>query len=46
MARYSTRFDFLASRGSDYHGPEHTWVELGKIPPLPVECQPIWHNWQ
>ncbi|MCI0508230.1 MAG: PHP domain-containing protein [Gammaproteobacteria bacterium] len=46
MARYSAQFDFLASRGSDYHGPEHIWVELGKIPPLPVECQPIWHNWQ
>jgi len=46
MARYSGQFDLLASRGSDYHGPEHVWVELGKIPPLPVECQPIWHNWQ
>ncbi|WP_455209269.1 PHP domain-containing protein [Kaarinaea lacus] len=46
MARYSGQYDFLASRGSDYHGPEHTWVELGKIPPLPEECRPIWHNWQ
>jgi predicted metal-dependent phosphoesterase TrpH len=46
MARYAKQFDLLASRGSDYHGPEHTWVELGKIPPLPDECQPIWSTWQ
>jgi len=46
MARYARQFGLLASRGSDYHGPEHTWVELGKIPPLPDDCQPIWQSWQ
>jgi predicted metal-dependent phosphoesterase TrpH len=46
MTRYCRQFDLLASRGSDYHGPEHEWVELGKIPPLPEECRPIWHNWR
>ena len=46
MARYAKQFDLLASRGSDYHGPKHAWVELGNIPPLPEECLPIWHNWQ
>lgn len=45
MTRYCRQFDLLASRGSDYHGPEHEWVELGKIPPLPDECRPIWHDW-
>ena len=46
MGRYATQFEFLASCGSDYHGPEHTWAELGKIPPLPDECQPIWSAWK
>ena len=45
MARYAEQFDLLASRGSDYHGPEHAWVELGKIPPLPETCRPIWDAW-
>lgn len=46
MGRYARQFDLLASRGSDFHGPEHQWVELGKIPPLPEECQPIWETWE
>ena len=45
MARYAKQFGLLASRGSDYHGPEHKWVELGNIPPLPEACVPIWHDW-
>jgi predicted metal-dependent phosphoesterase TrpH len=45
MARYATQFGLLASQGSDYHGPAHHWVELGKIPPLPTECIPIWSVW-
>ena len=45
MARYSVDFGLLASRGSDYHGPEHAWVELGKIPVLPEKCKPVWHDW-
>jgi hypothetical protein len=46
MARHAKTYELLASRGSDYHGPKHAWVELGKIPPLPDECQPIWSSWQ
>ena len=46
MAHYAKQYELLASRGSDYHGPKHAWVELGKIPPLPDECQPIWSTWQ
>lgn len=45
MARYATQFELLASRGSDFHGPAHAWVELGKIPPLPEQCVPIWDTW-
>jgi len=46
MARYARQFGLLASRGSDYHGPQHNWIELGKIPPLPDQCVPIWNDWR
>lgn len=45
MGRYAAQFDLLASCGSDFHGPEQAWVELGKIPPLPKQCEPIWNTW-
>jgi hypothetical protein len=35
----------LASAGSDYHGPENAWRELGALPPLPEGCTPIWEAW-
>lgn len=45
MAQYAKRFGFLASRGSDYHGPEQPWVELGQLAELPEGCEPIWKQW-
>lgn len=45
MAVCAQNFEFLATCGSDFHGPEQTWVELGKIPPLPAGCTPIWSQW-
>ncbi|UHD17189.1 PHP domain-containing protein [Thiocapsa bogorovii] len=35
----------LASAGSDYHGPENPWIDLGRLPALPKACTPIWHDW-
>ncbi|MCC7278429.1 MAG: PHP domain-containing protein [Chromatiaceae bacterium] len=35
----------LASAGSDYHGPEHPYMELGRLPNLPAGCTPIWVDW-
>jgi predicted metal-dependent phosphoesterase TrpH len=35
----------LASVGSDYHGPEGGWGELGRVPPLPAGCTPVWEAW-
>jgi 3',5'-nucleoside bisphosphate phosphatase len=37
---------FLASAGSDYHGPEKTWMDLGRLPPLPPQCIPVWRDWK
>ncbi len=46
MANLAKQLDLLASVGSDYHGPENRWVELGRLAPLPDGCTPIWHNWE
>lgn len=42
MAGYARRFGLLASCGSDYHGPENPWIELGGTAALPAGCTPIW----
>lgn len=41
-----TRLDLYASCGSDFHGPETRWLDVGKNPPLPEGCRPIWDAWQ
>jgi len=38
-------FGFLASRGSDFHGPGESRVDLGRLPDLAVELKPVWHDW-
>jgi predicted metal-dependent phosphoesterase TrpH len=38
-------FDMAASCGSDYHGPENPWMELGRLPALPDGCRPVWDEW-
>jgi 3',5'-nucleoside bisphosphate phosphatase len=45
MAQLANKFGLLASAGSDYHGPEHPWVELGRLEKLPDGCKPIWSTW-
>lgn len=37
--------DLKASLGSDYHGPENAWVELGRLPALPEGLKPVWDGW-
>ena len=45
FARLAGEFDLLSSRGSDFHGPEQHWLELGRLAPFPRGCTPIWENW-
>ena len=45
MAGYARDFGLLASAGSDYHGPENPWVDLGRLPDFPAGAVPIWHDW-
>ncbi|MEA2080847.1 MAG: PHP domain-containing protein [Pseudomonadota bacterium] len=42
MAAVSREHHLFASCGSDYHGPEKPWVELGRLRSLPDGCIPIW----
>ena len=35
-------FDLLASRGSDFHSPGESHVDLGALPPLPDKLTPVW----
>ena len=46
FARIAAEQDFLASAGSDYHGPEKTWMDLGRLPALPDGCVPVWRDWE
>lgn len=45
MAQLARKFGLKASAGSDFHGPENPWVELGRLQPLPDGCTPIWADW-
>lgn len=42
MAALARAQGLLASVGSDYHGKSRDWIELGRMPLLPAECEPIW----
>lgn len=42
MAQHALDFGFPASQGSDYHGPDKPWVQLGRLPPMHYRCTPIW----
>ena len=44
FARHARESGLLASAGSDYHGPEHPWIELGRLPDLPPGCRAIWSS--
>ena len=41
-ARIARHYGFLASRGSDFHGPGESWLEPGRLPDLPADLTPIW----
>ncbi|MDG6778033.1 PHP domain-containing protein [Thiomicrorhabdus sp. zzn3] len=46
MAQRAERFGLLASMGSDFHRPEHTWRGLGWLAPMPEECHPVWQHFK
>jgi len=44
-AEVARRYGFMASRGSDFHSPTESRIDLGKLPHLPPDLKPIWHDW-
>jgi len=45
VAKYSAlarERGLLASRGSDFHSPDESRIELGALPPLPAGLTPVW----
>lgn len=45
MAQLARRHELYASRGTDYHGPSQTWLNMAALPLLPEGCVPIWDMW-
>lgn len=45
FAQLAGNFGLLASAGSDYHGPQNHYLDLGPLPPLPEGCTPVWQAW-
>ena len=41
-AAMAEEFGLAASRGSDFHSPDESHVDLGKLPPLPADLTPVW----
>jgi 3',5'-nucleoside bisphosphate phosphatase len=35
-------FELLASRGSDFHSPDESHIDLGTLPALPAKLTPVW----
>jgi predicted metal-dependent phosphoesterase TrpH len=46
FARYAKEFGLLCSCGSDFHGPEESYRDLGRLPDFPLECIPVWTSWE
>lgn len=42
FGRLAREFGFMASRGSDFHGPKESYVDLGMLGYLPDGLKPVW----
>ena len=41
-AAVAKEFGMVASRGSDFHSPDESRIDLGSLPPLPGDLTPVW----
>jgi predicted metal-dependent phosphoesterase TrpH len=44
FTRLAKEYGFMASCGSDFHGPAESYVDLGKLAPLPAGLTPVWES--
>ena len=40
--KIAEHYGFLASRGSDFHDPQESYIDLGTLPHLPDHLTPVW----
>jgi hypothetical protein len=45
FARYAEEFGLMCSCGSDFHSPNESYRDMGRLPDLPLGCRPVWENW-
>jgi 3',5'-nucleoside bisphosphate phosphatase len=45
FAALARAFGLKVSRGSDFHGPGESRLDLGDLPPLPAGTDPVWSGW-
>jgi len=46
FAEFAKQYELLSSVGSDYHGPAHNYFDMGRLPPLPAGCLPVWEHFE
>lgn len=44
-ATYARVFGLRASCGSDWHGPDDSWMDFGELPEMPAGVVPVWKDW-
>jgi predicted metal-dependent phosphoesterase TrpH len=44
-ATYARAFGLRASCGSDWHGPDDSWMDFGELPEMPAGVVPVWKDW-
>ncbi len=42
FSRYAAEFGLFSSCGSDFHGPNESYRDMGRLPDLPLICRPVW----
>lgn len=46
FARYAEEFDLMCSCGSDFHSPNESYRDMGRLPDFPLGCRPVWESWK
>jgi len=46
FTEFAKQYGLLSSVGSDYHGPAHNYFDMGRLPPLPAGCLPVWEHFE
>ncbi len=45
FAKVAQDYGFLASKGSDFHSPGESRIDIGGLPAMPEGVTPVWRDW-